>query len=127
MSIAEWLGSNIGIQSDRVQTILQQIVADPDIPMEAERAQACEQAKDVYLAMMFLVNSDRQCYGGLIHDIKNEYTRGSDTYPTTLSTAYDYIVNYRLAKTHDNNIDEQGGVAFYTQGNEDNSPRCGHG
>jgi hypothetical protein len=83
--------------------------------------------KDKYLAMMFLVNSDRQRYGSLICDIKNKYTRGSDTYPTTLSMAYDYIVNYRLAKTCDNNIDEQGGVAFYTRGNEDDLPRSSRG
>jgi hypothetical protein len=36
VSITEWLGSNIGIQSDQVQTILQQIAADPDIPTEPE-------------------------------------------------------------------------------------------
>jgi hypothetical protein len=60
VSIAERLGSNIGVQPDRVQAILQQIAADPDIPTEQERAQAREQAKDEYLAVMFLTNSDRQ-------------------------------------------------------------------
>jgi hypothetical protein len=43
---------------------------------------------------MFLVNSDRAGYGSLVRDIENEYTQGSDTYPTTLSAAYDYLVNY---------------------------------
>jgi hypothetical protein len=70
------LGSNLRVQPDHVQTFLQHIVADPDIPIEAERAQAHVQVKDEYLAVMFLVNSNRQCYGSLVRDIKNEYTQG---------------------------------------------------
>jgi hypothetical protein len=58
VSIAERLGSDIGAQTDRVNTILQSIAADPDIPTELERRQAHEQAKDEYLAVMFLMNSD---------------------------------------------------------------------
>ena len=126
VSIAERLGSNIGAQADRVNAILQEIAADPDIPTEPERRQAREQAKDEYLAVMFLVNSDRQCYGSLVRDIENEYTRGADTYPMTLSTAYDYIVNYRPAKSS-SNVDE-GGLAFYTRDGDDSSGRgCGGG
>jgi hypothetical protein len=58
VSIAERLGSDIGAQTDRVNTILQLIAADPDILTELERHQAHEQAKDEYLAVMFLMNSD---------------------------------------------------------------------
>jgi hypothetical protein len=95
----------------------------PRHPTEAERAQAREQAKDEYLAVMFLVNYNRQCYGLLVRDIKNEYTQGSDTYPTTLITVYNYIVNYQPAKGSRTNTDE-GGIAFYIH-DEDDTP--GHG
>lgn len=122
VTIAERLGSNIGAQTDQVEAILQTIAADPDMPTEAERAQAQDQAKDQYLAVMFLVNSDKKQYGGLIRDIENEYTRGSDTYPTTLSAAYDYIVNYRADRTHQGEIDE-GRLAFYTRDENDPSSR----
>jgi hypothetical protein len=61
--------------------------------VEKERAKT--QAKDRYLAVLFLVNCDQRRYGGLLRDIENEYTRGTNTYPLTLSSAYDYIVNYR--------------------------------
>jgi hypothetical protein len=47
---------------------------------------------------MFLVKSDSQRYGALIHDIKNKFTRGSDTCPAMISAAYGYIVNYHPAK-----------------------------
>ena len=60
VTIAERLGSNIGAQEERVNAILQQIAADPDMPTEAERTQASDQAKDRYLAVMFLMNSDKK-------------------------------------------------------------------
>jgi hypothetical protein len=46
VTIAKCLGSNIGAQTDRVEAILQTIAADPDVPTEAEQAQAQDQAKD---------------------------------------------------------------------------------
>jgi hypothetical protein len=68
------LGGNLRVQElDHVQTFLQNILADLDIPTEAERA--CEQERDEDPAVMFLANSDRQYYGSLIRDIENEYTQ----------------------------------------------------
>jgi hypothetical protein len=45
-------------------------------------------AKDEYLAICFLMNSDKRRYGGLISDIENEHT---------LTGTYDYLVNYKEA------------------------------
>jgi hypothetical protein len=115
---AERLGSDIGAHSDRIEVILEEIAADPDLPTDAEREQARDRAKDQFLAVTFLVNSDRARYGSLVRDIENEYTQGSDTYPTTLSAAYDYIVNYRVDKvstTHDPN---ESGLSYYTEDND---------
>jgi hypothetical protein len=53
---------------------------------------------------MFLVNSNKKQYGALIQDIENEYTRGLDTYPTSLSAAYDYIVNYHTSRNANTDI-----------------------
>jgi hypothetical protein len=55
---AERLGSDIGAHSDRTATILDEIAADPDMPTDAEREQARDRAKDQYLSVMFLLNSD---------------------------------------------------------------------
>jgi hypothetical protein len=133
VSNAERLGSNIGNHTSRVDAILQaipEIAAGGREATEAERTQAQETVKDQYLAVMFLINSDKKHYDALVQDIENEYTRGSDTYPTSLSAAYDYIVNYRTNKNTNTEIDE-GGVAFYTRDYDDNSARGrggrGHG
>jgi hypothetical protein len=117
---AERLGSDIGAHSDRTDSILDEIAADPDMPTDGEKEQARERAKDQFLAVMFLVNSDRARYGSLVRDIENEYTRGSDTYPTTLSAAYDYLVNYRVDKTSNTHDADESGLSYYT---EDDSGR----
>jgi uncharacterized membrane protein YgcG len=111
---ADRLGGDIGGHSDRIDTLLEEIAVDPDMPTDVERDQARARAKDQYLAIMFLMNSDRARYGSLIRDVENEYTRGSDSYPTSLSAAYDYLVNYRGAVRTPHDPDESG-LAYYTE------------
>jgi hypothetical protein len=93
-----------------------------DAPTPEERTHAKERAKDQYLVVMFLVNSDKKRYGALVQDIENEYTRGLDTYPTSLSAAYDYIINYHASRNANTDINE-GGVAFYTRDHDNDSGR----
>jgi hypothetical protein len=114
---AERLGSDIGAHPDRTETILEAIVANPDLPTNAEREQARDRAKDQFLAVMFLVNSDRARYGSLVWDIKNEYTRGSDMYPGTLSAAYNYLVNYR-SDNRNLHVSDESGLSYYTEAND---------
>jgi len=125
---AERLGREFGAHPDRVDAHLAEIVADPDFPTADEHDQARERARDEYLAVMFLTHSDKHRYGNLIRDIENEYTRGSDTYPTSLNAAYDYLVNYRADKPtrHDGDDD---GLAFYNQDEDtmDSGRGRGHG
>jgi hypothetical protein len=123
VSSAKCLGSNIGVHTTRVNAILTDIATVADAPMPEERTHTKERAKDLYLAVMFLVNSNKKWYGVLIQDIENEYTRGLDTYPISLRAAYDYIVNYHTSRNANTDIDE-GGVAFYTRDHDDDS---GHG
>ena len=68
------------MHSDGVETILAGIVVDPNSPTAAEREHAQDISKDQYLAMMFLLNCDCNCYGNLVQDIKNEYMCGTDMY-----------------------------------------------
>jgi hypothetical protein len=111
VSSAKCLGSNIGVHTTRVNAILTDIATVADAPMPEERTRAKERAKDQYLAVMFLVNSNRKRYGALFQDIENEYTRGLETYPTSLSAPYNYIINYHTSRNANTDIDE-GGVAF---------------
>mmetsp|Transcript_13505 Transcript_13505/g.19474 ORF Transcript_13505/g.19474 Transcript_13505/m.19474 type:complete len:133 (+) Transcript_13505:98-496(+) len=76
------------------------------------------------------MNSDKRRYGALIRDIENEHTRGTNSYPTTLTAAYDYLVNYKTNKVSEMDTGE-GGMAFLNKheqqtassGREQNSGR----
>ena len=95
VATAERLGSDIGLYASRIASILNHIAVNPDVPTAVERAAARNTATDEYFAICFLMNSDERRYGGLICDIENEHTRGSNTHPDTLTGAYDYLVNYK--------------------------------
>jgi hypothetical protein len=91
VSTAERLGSDI-----RQQSILDDIADNAEEPTAIELGIARRAAKDRYLAICFLMNSDQRHYGGLIRDIENKHTRGTGTYPSTLGGAFDYrLVNYK--------------------------------
>jgi hypothetical protein len=81
VSTAERLGSDIGLHASRIASIVNHIAVNPDVLTAVKRATARNTAKDAYLAICFLMNSDKRHYGGLVRDIKNEHTRGSNTYP----------------------------------------------
>ena len=114
VATAERLSSDIGLHASRIASIFNDIDVDPDVPTAVKRATARNTAKDEYLAICLLINSDKHCYGGLIHDIKNEHTRGTNTYPDTLTEAYDYLVNFKASRLS-NNDQDKGGLAFYNE------------
>ena len=60
VSTAERLGSDIGLHASRIASIVNHIAVNPDVPTAVERATARNTAKDAYLAICFLMNSDRR-------------------------------------------------------------------
>ena len=93
---------------------MEDVALDPDVPTEEERARATQITRDKYLAVLFLLNSDKRRYGTLVTNISNEFMRGNDTYPTTLTGAYDYIVNYTEVNASTGHGDK-GGLSFYNE------------
>jgi hypothetical protein len=71
VSTTERLGSDIGQHLARVQSILDDIADNAEEPTAIELGIARRAAKDGYLAICFLMNSDQRRYGGLIRDIEN--------------------------------------------------------
>ncbi len=112
VATAERLGSDIGKQTTRVVAILDEVAADANAPTAAESLAAQRQAQDEHLAICFLMNSDSRRCGGLIRDIENEHTRGTNSCTVTLAGAYDYLVNYKASRLTNNDQDE-GGLAFH--------------
>jgi hypothetical protein len=97
-----------------------------------ERTEAIKTATEQYLAVAFLIASDRTRYGILIEEIENEYLQNRNatsvvgTYPTTVAEAYDYLCNYKkdpknLARLLGQQLagdNLSSGVAFAQQGKQ---------
>ena len=61
-----------------------------------EQREACHvAASDLYLATMFMNQSDPRRFGKLMEDLENNYTRGNDDYPITLIKAYHLINEFK--------------------------------
>jgi hypothetical protein len=43
----------------------------------------------------FLAGTDKQCYGRLVEDLENDYSKGTNNYHVTLTSACNLILNYR--------------------------------
>jgi len=88
------------------EAILTKICADPKQIKPSKKSKACKDAKQQYITLMFLMHSDKRWYGELINDIENEFTRGLETFPQTLCTAFEILINYKSHKRssqYDNN------------------------
>jgi hypothetical protein len=53
-------------------------------------------AQDCYLALSFILGSDKAHFGKLIENLENYYLQGNNMYPTTLSAAYTLLTHWKL-------------------------------
>ncbi len=68
------LGSAIGMEKKQVDEILVRICIDSKQVWPSEKKRAREEAKQQYIALMFLMHSNKRRYGDLINDIENKFT-----------------------------------------------------
>jgi len=108
-----------------VNDVLKDKATDPDDPTDAELKYAIATSHNCYVVMGLLLHSDPKRYLGMVHDIKNLFTFGSDIYPEMLDEAYDYLVNYKIE--HWGSHINQGGLSFLVDGDPNGGHRHGHG
>ena len=108
VEVYEHLGGEPGTSKARVDTLLM----DPELVDNDERMEAKTKAREEYLAVLLLTKSDPKRYGTLVTDIENAYTRGQNGYPTTVSGAYDMLVNYRNPSHALRMQNQDTGIAF---------------
>jgi hypothetical protein len=57
--------------------------------------QAMDMAKEECMPVLFLVNSDKSQYQGLLWNLENSFLKGSNEYPKTLNAAYSLLINWK--------------------------------
>ena len=91
VEVYEHLSGEPGTSKARVDSLM----IDPDLADEDERQEAKTKAREEYVVVLLLTKSDPKRYGTLVTDVENAYTHRQDRYPTTVSGAYDMLVNYK--------------------------------
>ena len=62
---------------------------------ETQTKEVQAESRERYLAAAFLLSADRTRYGKLIEDMENDYLQGRNNYPTTVTSAYHLITNWK--------------------------------
>lgn len=85
-------------------------------PTEAETRTGVLRAKQRFEAALFLVRSDQSRYGRLVQELANDFNKGTDSYPSTLTAAYELMLHD--VRDQDTKIQSHGapGMAFNTVG-----------
>ena len=68
---------------------------DPTCPTEEEIKKASQRTKEKYLAVALLTAADRSRFGKLVKDLENDFTKGQNIYPTSVTAAYNLLMNYK--------------------------------
>ena len=79
-------------------------------------------SSELYLATMFIHQSDRRRYGKLSEELENSFTKGNDDNPNDLVSAYHLINEYKCWKPTTNAPDSSG-VAFAQKGGKGKSDK----
>jgi hypothetical protein len=84
----------------------------------ANRVTAAQRSsvREMEMAMLFFLHADKNRFGNLIVDTENDYTRGNDTYPKTMTDALNLLVNYK--ERSDGRVGKGVGVSFTNVGDE---------
>ena len=101
----------------RIALLSSNLRATPEADLyEDERATINTAAREIYLSCAFIVASDPNRYGRLVEELKNDYTKGNNDYPTNMVKAYQLINEYK-SWTPRTSLSEDLGVAFSKQEN----------
>eukprot|EP00957_Ditylum_brightwellii_P177866 13548177-Ditylum_brightwellii.AAC.1 len=118
--IVEQCGGNAAHHPGLVSNTLQEAGLDPDKPdtiSNEDREEAKRDAKEVYLAWVFLSNTNKVKFALLLHDLANSHLRGNDEYPRTITAAHKLLVGWE-GGTYSIPGPSNNGIAYTTVGDD---------
>ena len=93
--VLDHIGGGIGDDDAITRQVLRSQGIDTDEATEAQEEAAEIQGIEWYLALAFLMGSDRTRFGHLLEKLENDFTAGHDNYPKTLTDAYNMLLEWK--------------------------------
>ena len=93
--VSTHIGAGIGDDEAIMKQVLRSQGIDVDNPMDAQEETAETEGIQWYLALAFLMGSDRSRFGRLLEKFENDFTAGNDNYPKTLTDAYSMLLEWK--------------------------------
>ena len=89
------IGAGIGDDDAITRQVLRSQGINIEEATEAQEEAAEIQGIEWYLALAFLMGSDRSRFGRLLEKLENDFTAGHDNYPKTLTDAYNMLLEWK--------------------------------
>jgi hypothetical protein len=112
VTVVEDYGGTIGTDPKGAKAELIKEGINVDNASDASKRKAMETTMNRYLAMAMLTAADVAQYSRLLEYLDNDYTKGNDNYPRTVTESYNLIINYRQARPTARIYHDAEGVAF---------------
>ena len=88
-------GAGIGDDKAIMKQVLHSQGIDIDEATEDQEEAAETEGTQWYLALAFLMGSDRSRFGRLLEKLENDFTAGNDNYLKTLTDAYNMLLEWK--------------------------------
>ena len=95
IEVIKHYGGTIGEDKAQVFEELKSVGCNYERVSAEEIKIAQDQAKRKMHAIAFLKRADKGRYGQLITDLENQFTRGTDQYPMSVTETFNLLVNYK--------------------------------
>ena len=93
--ILNHIGAGIGDDEAIMKQVLRSQGINVNEAMDAQEEAAETEGTQWYLALAFLMGSDRSRFGRLLEKLENDFTAGNDNYPKTLTNAYNMLLEWK--------------------------------
>lgn len=95
IDVIQQSGGGIGDDQGIIDSLIAERNFDVTTCTAAELEALEKDAQQQYLSVAFILGSDRSRYGRLIENLENDFLQGQNSYPKTVTAAYNLITNWK--------------------------------
>jgi hypothetical protein len=95
LDVIEHTGGEIRHEPGIERYVAEQNAIDYDNMDDDKEEDVKREGKERYLAVAFLLGSDRSRFGRLLENLENNFLQGQNNYPATVTAAYSLLTNWK--------------------------------